>query len=496
MPRNISTPRSAAALAAVVLGLTACAPAEAAHAPNPPRPGAAGIGDPIHPGLGNGGYQVGHYALNLRFAKDLKHYTALSTVRARATQALSRFDLDLAGTTVREVTVDGRPARWSRTGEELRVTPAMPLQRGERFTVRVQVQAPVADTQQVTKLGVGGAYGMVRYGSWIQTSSQPSGAHRIAALADHPAQKAPATITVTAPYRLNSIANGELTATRQHGADTTRTFESRQRLAPELLQIGVGPFSVVRHGGPHGTTLRYALPRRQAHAIEPQLNKTVPEVMRFLEQHLGRGSFPLRTYGVYASPLGGELETQSLTLLAAETLTPQAYQDNGTDAIVAHEMSHEYFGNSVSPRRWSDLWLNEGHAVYYQSLWGAKAYGTSVEKSMRELYQEINTHLGEEGPIAAPRPDAVKPRTMAPYGWNAYQGGALTLYALREKVGEAAFQRIESAWVRQYQDGVAGTEDYIRLAGRVTGQDLSAFLRSWLYGEKVPEMPGHPDWRS
>ncbi|MFF5307947.1 gluzincin family metallopeptidase [Streptomyces massasporeus] len=107
-----------------------------------PRPGAAGLGR-LHPGLGNGGYDVRHYGLDLRFTNDLKHYVATSAVQARASQALSRFNLDLTGTTVREVIVDGRKARWSRSGEELRITPDVPLRRGERFTVRVRVQAPV-----------------------------------------------------------------------------------------------------------------------------------------------------------------------------------------------------------------------------------------------------------------------------------------------------------------------------------------------------------------
>ncbi|MET7694043.1 M1 family metallopeptidase [Streptomyces sp. NPDC005483] len=499
MSRNTSTPTTAAALAVALLGLTACTTAEASPTPHTAgtlQPGTAGIGDRIHPGLGNGGYDVRHYALDLRFAMDLKHYTATSTVQARASQALSRFNLDLTGATVREVTVDGRKARWSRSGEELQVTPDVPLRRDERFTVRVRVQAPVLDTEQVTKLDVGASYGMVRHGSWIQTSNQPSGAHRIAALADHPAQKTPATITVTAPTKLNSIANGELTATSHHGAYTTRRFESRQKLATELLQIGIGPFTVVHQQGPHGIKLRYALPTNQARSIEPQLNKTVPEAIRFLEQRLGQGTFPLRTYGVYATPLGGELETQSLALLAADSLAPKAYVDNGTDTVVEHEISHEYFGNSVSPRRWSDAWLNEGHAVYYQNLWTAREHGTSVEDAMRGMYQDADANLRKEGPIAAPHRRAFQPQAMAPYGWTAYQGGALTLYALRQKVGETDFQRIERAWIREHRDGVAGTDDYIRLAGRVTGQDLGPFLRSWLYGEKVPAMPGRPDWHA
>ncbi|MGI5493609.1 M1 family metallopeptidase [Microtetraspora malaysiensis] len=491
----MSSPMIAGALVTTLLGVVICAPtgvgAQATTAA--PRPGAAGLGDTVQPRLGNGGYQVRHYRLDLRFTEDLTGYTATSTVQARASHALSRFNLDLKGTEVREVMVGGRPARWSRAGDELQVTPESLLPDGADFTVRVTVRGTVPDAQQATALGTS-AIGLVRQGTWVQAMNQPSGAHRIAALADHPAQKAPATITVGAPSGLNSIANGDLTGTWREGPLTVRRFDSREKLATELIQIGVGPFTVV-HGkkGLGGVGLRYALPRKQAKQIKPQLDRAVPEAIRFLTERLG--AFPLRTYGVYATPLGGELETQSLTLLATDSLTPQGFENNGTDAIIAHEIAHEYFGNSVSPSKWSDLWLSEGHAVYYQMLWSQEHGFRAMDKGMREIYQQANAFLQKEGPIAAPRRAAFTPQDMAPYGQGAYQGGALVLYALRQKVGAAAFERIERAWVHDHRDGNAGTDDFIALASRVTGQDLGPFLRSWLYVGKVPPMPGHPDWR-
>ncbi|MFG2127034.1 M1 family aminopeptidase [Streptomyces sp. NPDC048751] len=100
--------------------------------------------------------------------------------------------------------------------------------------------------------------------------------------------------------------------------------------------------------------------------------------------------------------------------MAAEQLTPKAYADNGTDVVVEHEISHGYFGNSVSPRRWSDVWLNEGHADYYQTLWTARAHGISLEDAMRGMYQDANARLRKEGPIAARHPGAYTPRAMAP----------------------------------------------------------------------------------
>ncbi|GAA3675008.1 hypothetical protein [Streptomyces iranensis] len=139
---------------------------------------------------------------------------------------------------------------------------------------------------------------------------------------------------------------------------------------------------------------------------------------------------------------------------------------------------------------------NEGHAVYYQSLWDQVKGGSEPADGMKRRYQDSAAQLRKQGPVANPRPGAFTPEDMAPYGWGAYQGGAVALYALRQKVGAATFQRIERAWVAEHRDSTAGTADFIRLASRVAGRDLGPFLRSWLYAEKLPAMPGHSDWHT
>ena len=117
--------RPRALVLAIALLAVAAAPARAAG----PSPGAAGIGDPLFPGLGNGGYDVQHYDLDLRYATSAPSQPIDGTVTivARATQALSSFDLDFAGQSVGGVSVDGRPAQWRRDGDELVVTPRRSL---------------------------------------------------------------------------------------------------------------------------------------------------------------------------------------------------------------------------------------------------------------------------------------------------------------------------------------------------------------------------------
>lgn len=459
-----------------------------------PTPGAPNLGDTIQPSSGNGGYEVTHYALEMVFSEDLTTYVTTTTIDARATQALSQFNLDLKGNEIGYVWMDGKPAKWSRAGEELQITPPAPLKKGAAFTVRVSVSG-LTPSATASRLLHPLPLSLSQSGDWIQTVNQPASAHWFAALDDHPSKKAPATITIIAPSRFNSIANGDLVDTQPVKGDPTfaqRRFEVKQKLAPELLQIGVGPFTVVNSEGPHGIKLRSALPTDQLQTLQPQLS-VIPEIIQFLEARLG--PFPQSTYGLYVTPVGGDLETQSLTVVSIREMSPQSFKRNDEPATLAHEASHEYFGNSVSPRRWSDAWLNEGHATYYETLWKVAHGDSSLDDLMKRRYERQARLIARNGPVAKPNRAANRDPDLAPYNDLIYSGGAVVLYALQQKVGEETFKRIERTWVETYRDGVAGTDDYIALASRVSGQNLSEFLRSWLYSTSVPPMPNHPDWK-
>ncbi|MFI5735089.1 M1 family aminopeptidase [Kribbella sp. NPDC051587] len=468
------------------------APTEATTDNAPAAVGAAGIGDAVWPEEGNGGYDVLDQRLAFRFATDLSKYTASTALSARATQDLDRFDLDLLGPKVERVRVNGRLAAWASTSEgELVITPASRIHNGAHFVVEVSVTntVPVAATPADLP-----ASGLFRSAGWIQSINQPAAARRMLAVSDHPAQKAPATFVITAPSSLNSIANGKLLRTVRLGGLTTRVFREDRRIATELMQIGVGPFTVVRRRGPHGLELRYAVPTARLAEIEPQLDAFDASV-RFMESRLGR--FPGDRAGALITPYGGELETQGLTLLKADLMTKKGFEQESGATIVLHEVSHEWFGNSVSPKRWSDVWLNEGHATFYHQEWIATHGGGPQVDVTRSTYEELGNKLLKNGPIALPDP-ATFPGPVAsfrPYSNAAYLGGALVLFALEQQVGKATFTKIERAWVSEHANGVGGTDDFISTASRVGGSDLAPFLRSWLYGTSLPRMPGHPDWR-
>ena len=245
--------RSSKVRATVTLGiaaslvLTAVAPVGAAVSYTP---GAPGAGDPYFPEMGNGGYRVAHYDIALKYDPDTKGIQATTTVTARATQHLSRFDLDFQGPLkISALKVNGRPAAYERSGDqELVITPPGGLRRGQGFAVTTTYSG-VPETINDKALGVSG---------WVPTPdgavmlNQPIGAATVYPVDDHPTEKATYTYRLTAPSGLTTLANGEPAGTFRKGGWTTTRWEMRRPMASELAMIAIGTYDVTRSRTPGG----------------------------------------------------------------------------------------------------------------------------------------------------------------------------------------------------------------------------------------------------
>jgi aminopeptidase N len=483
----------------------AAAPA-AAVAFAPPSPGAADIGDPLFPGLGNGGYDVRHYTLDLRYGSTAPVQTvpAVVTVQARATQALSRFDLDFRGDSVDSVEVDGAPATFSREGEELVVTPAHPIGDDRSFRVRVAyVSGPQGITPEESRdLNAVLAKAWFGMPSGSITAAQPNAAHRIFPSNDVPSDPATYTIRASTPAATTFVANGELMQKRTAGGRTQWTYEEREPMAAELIQLAFGALAVRDRGSVGGVRLRDVAPADQIGALEPALAR-VRAHLAWLTDKVG--SYPFRSYGSLVSDatFPFALETQTISLYPSFIFLPGADARYGDprfyEPTMVHELAHQWFGDDVMPARWSDVWLSEGHATWYEWEYaqerGDPAYyleGGSFEGQMRAAYARGNQLRARFGPIAAPVNGAGN--IVGLFSPNVYEGGALVLYALRQVVGDPAFREIERRWPPRYGGGPASTADFIAFASQIAHRDLTTLLTDWLYGTTVPPMPGHPEW--
>ncbi|MEU0009183.1 M1 family metallopeptidase [Streptomyces sp. NPDC006314] len=475
---RISRHRKAALLASAVSAclLAAAAPAEP-----------LGVGDRLYPYLGNPGYDVASYDLSLSYpGTNDKPLQAVTTINAWTTTDLNRVNLDFAHGTVRSVKVDGRSADFTSAGEDLVITPDRPLRKGNwtRITVR-HTSDPVPGKDQ--------------QGGWVRTSdglamaNQADAAHLVFPCNDHPSDKALFTFQITAPNAYTAVAGGLPVGVKRVGGTTTWTYRTQHPMATELAQVSIGRSAVVRRQGPHGLPVRDVVPSADRKALEPWLAKT-PDQIAWLESKVG--PYPFETYGVLMAQAstGFELETQTLSLFEKDLFTEPAYPKWYVESIMVHELSHQWFGDSVSPRTWSDVWLNEGHATWYEELYAEETAHRPMEDRMKAAYGASDRWREAGGPPA--RPKAPTPgQKIGIFRPNVYDGAALVLYALRQEIGGPAFARLERRWVQGHRDSTATTADFVQLASAVADRDLSGFFRAWLYGEKTPPMPGHPDWK-
>lgn len=471
-----TTPR---ALAAVTLGVAAALAVPAAPASAAARftPGAPGAGDPYFPDMGNGGYDVAHYDIDLKYDPGTRGVRAVTKIKARATQNLSRFNLDFLGPfTISSLKVDGTKASFKRTGaQELVITPRKGLRKNRHFTVTVAysgVPRPINDAT----LGTSG---------WIPTDdgavmvNQPFGAATVYPVNDHPTDKATYTFTLTAPKDLTTLSNGDLRGTWTKNGQTTTRWVMRHPMASELSMLAIGKYDVIT--GRTGDRVPNLTATDRAMNIKPddaqKFHRQTAEIQDFQASLYGRYPFTSTGGIVVKGGFGYALETQGRPVYDLGR-RPSAVPSG---ALLAHELGHQWFGDSVTPKRWSDIWLNEGFATYSEWLYAEKFEGTPVQESFDAVYSTPADDELWRNVVADPGRDHI-------FDGLVYDRGGMAVHVLRKTIGEKAFFRLLKEWPAAYRYGNASTADFVRFAERLSHKKLDKWADAWLYSEGKPSL--------
>jgi len=463
--------------------LAALTPAAVADSRLRFTPGATGIGDPYFPLEGNGGYDAQHYDVAFGYDPASKRLDGTTSMTARATQNLSRFDLDLQQLDVSKVTVDGRRATFTRDGQELRITPRHGIRKNSRFVVAV-TYGGVPQTIVGSPVVFGSPYGFVHTDDGAFMGDEPNASSTWFPSNDHPRDKASYTFRVTVPKDRSVIANGRLVSQRTKGDKSTWVWDEKYPMATYLATADIGQWQFKSGRTPGGIP--------ETVAVDPKLvgrDPNHPDPMAFFWDTTAEvtdlwsttfGKYPFDSTGAI-----GDLATYNGQTIgfSLETQTRPLYSDVRNTATIAHELAHQWFGDAVSVHDWNDIWLNESFATFAQWLWNEKHAGTTVHDQARIVYNRHGTtDTWWNVVIADPQRDTM-------FHDRVYSGGGMVLEFLREKIGDETFFRLLRTWFEQHKYASGGTEQFTALANKVAHQDLTPFFQTWIHSTGKPALP-------
>jgi aminopeptidase N len=416
------------------------------------------------PDHGDHGYEVKHYDLELDYWPGPNRLAGTARLVAVAVEPLKQVLLDFGPFRVGQVLVNGERARYTHRGQKLRVTPGCWLAEGRQFTLEARY---FGNPRPVPSPWGGLGWDQLADGAIV--ASQPIGAPSWFPCNDRPSAKATYRIAVTTASPYTVVCNGRLVSTRRAGSRTTWEFRESAPMASYLASVQIGRYQL--------TDLPGEVPQRLAAPPESLTHARLAlgrqdQMMRVFTDWFGQYPFDEYVVVVTEDDLEIPIEAQGMSIFGANHL--------GKERLVAHELAHQWFGNSLTLAHWRDIWLHEGFAAYAEWLWSEESGGESAEVHARRWHARLAAR-----PLGFALAD---PGVKRLFDDSVYKRGALTLHALRRVLGDPAFRSVLREWTEVYRHGVVTTGRFTELAARYTAEPLDAFFMSWLYTERLPPL--------
>ncbi|WP_236795374.1 M1 family metallopeptidase [Amycolatopsis sp. GM8] len=411
---------------------------------------------------GDDGYQVTQYDLELDYKIVPNRLSARARIAAAAARPLSKFGLDLSGFKVAGVHVDGRAARFSRSGNKLTVKPAKPVV--GRFKVEVRYAGNPKPVD-----GHWGDIGWDELTDGVLVASQPIGAPTWFPCNDRPADKASYRVTVTTSSAYAVLVTGDLVSRRVGGSTTTWVYERREPTSTYLMSVQIGRYEDLAMP----ESQRLAVPRSLVPAARYDFGRQ-PEMAVLFSRLFGPYPFGEYVVVVADDELEDPIEAQGMAIFGRNHVDGRrTYQ-----RLVAHELAHQWFGNSLTIADWPHIWLNEGFATYAEWLWSEECGGPPVAALAAQWRARLES-LPEDLAIADPGEAHL-------FDERVYKRGALTLHALRGEVGDPVFFAVLRSWAEAHRHATVTTEQFIAHAEAHAGRSLRDLFAAWLERPALP----------
>jgi aminopeptidase N len=433
--------------------------------------------DSYYPSKGDPGVDVARYNLALKWKPKTSKLVGTAALRLRTDKGATSFQLDLhRRMAVSSVTVNGVAAKYTHDrdtlGVELPALPGASLALGGPYEVVVKYAGKPRTVGEPTSRIDTTGLGWNVSGGEVWTMQKPYGAYTWYPVNDHPSDKALYKVHLDVPSRFVGVSNGKLVSRTATKRRTITDFSSDHPMASYLVTVAIGPYVKFTDVGPHGLPITYWVPKGSEDLVKP-LQK-MPEEIAFLEARLG--TYPFSTAGVIVTPGQGSVETQSLI-----TLSRSNYRYGAFDVReqVVHRLAQAWYGASVTPNDWRDLWMSEGVGMWMQAKYSGKHDWKSWYFWRREFARNDQYWRDLYGP-----PGAYNSRDFGQR--NVTYGSANLLRVLRKKVGQATFDRALRSFAEQNADTSRGRADFIKHFDQESGQVLDPWFDDWLNSSTTP----------
>jgi aminopeptidase N len=427
-----------------------------------------------------------------------EHLTEITSAKVEITvlslkDTLSQIDLDFGEMSVDSVTVNNQTAPYERSHGLLNIKLSKTMRRGTNLIVVVSYHGKPKDGLVLTadKAGKPSAVG----DNW------PNRVHHWIPCLDHPAAKATVTFSITAPAHDTVVANGKLERV-ENTSNTTRTWTYTESvpIPPYCMIIAVAEFARLEPPTREVTPLAYYVPTTDKDFAMQGFAPANPS-LKFFSQTIAPYPYEKLALIVGATRFGG-MENSGAIVFASTLFNPRPEAPisrifkirKGLVELIAHEIAHQWFGDSVTESTWSDLWLSEGFAEYFAGLFIQRYEGEPAFQQY--MKQEADTYFNFEKKTRTPIHDTETEDLFKLLNANNYQKGAWVLHMLRSELGDEKFFRGIRIYYDAHKNSIADSEDLRAAFEKASGRDLKDFFARWIYGAGHPRYELSWEWKT
>lgn len=436
-----------------------------------------------------------HYNVSLTLNDRLTEITSAKTeiTILSLKNTLSLIDLDFGALAVDSVTVNNRAVSYDRSGGLLNIKLPRAVRRGVSFVVAVSYHGKPKDGLILTldKAGKPSAVG----DNW------PNRVHHWIPSLDHPSAKASVTFSVTAPAGNAVVANGGLSRVVETSPTMrTWTYTEAVPIPPYCMIIAVGDFATLAPSVREVTSLSYYVPQPDRPFAMQGFAPANPS-LKFFSETVAPYPYEKLAMIVGATRFGG-MENSSAIVFSSNLLDQRQAGSvsktfnlrDGLVELIAHEIAHQWFGDSVTGATWSDLWLSEGFAQYFAGLFVRRYDGETAFQNY--MTRQADQYFSFEKQTRRPIHDTETEDLLKLLNANNYQKGAWVLHMLRSELGDEKFFRGVRLYYQTHRNATATSEDLRAALEKSSGKDLRQFFASWIYGAGHPRYELTWEWNS